>query len=383
MPMQTTTIGNNATSIYGFGCISEIGSSLNTLSISRPLICTDEGIIGSGLLNKITDKLPRDISSFIFHETPNNPTEPAVEKATKAYKENECDGVIAFGGGSSLDLGKAVALMATHSGKLEEFTTQNNGLGKIGAIAPLIAVPTTAGTGSETSRAAIMTLSNGQKRIIASPMLLPKLAILDPELTFTLPPLLTAATGMDAVTHCIEAYLSPNKNPVADAIALAGLDLALAKNALQMAVSDGSDSAARESMLLVSTMGGMAFCKGLGATHAMSHACGKNEKLGLHHGTLNAVLLPFVLRFNKEAAGHKYANLALAMGLKENTDLPKYIEKLNAQLGMPSKLNEMGITSDMVPDLAAHAVSDNTNKTNPIVLNTKQYSELFMRAINS
>lgn len=383
MPMQTTTIGNNATSIFGFGCVSEIGSSLKTLGMLRPLICTDKGIIGSGLLSKITDELAADVSSLVFDDTPNNPTESAVEKATKAFKENECDGVIAFGGGSSLDLGKAVALMATHSGKLEEFTTNNNGLDKIGSIAPLIAVPTTAGTGSETSRAAIITLNNGQKRIIASPMLLPKLAILDPELTFTLPPMLTAATGMDAVTHCIEAFLSPNKNPVADAIALAGLDQALAQNALERAVIDGSDSAARESMLLVSTMGGMAFCKGLGATHAMSHACGKNEKLGLHHGTLNAVLLPLVLRFNQETAGHKYGSIALAMGLKEDADLPKYIERLNGQLGMPSNLNKMGITKDMVPDLAAHAVSDNTNKTNPIVLDTKQYSELFMGAITS
>ena len=200
MPTQTTTIGNNATSIFGFGCVSKIGPSLNTLGISRPLICTDKGIIEAGLLNKITAELSRDVCSFTFDETPNNPTESAVEKATKTYKENECDGVIAFGGGSSLDLGKAVALMATHGGKLEEFTSQNNGLGKIGAIAPLIAVPTTAGTGSETSRAAIMTLNNGQKRIIASPMLLPKLAILDPELTFSLPPLYSY---LQLQQHCI------------------------------------------------------------------------------------------------------------------------------------------------------------------------------------
>ena len=381
MPTQTTMIGNNAKSIFGFGCISEIGGALKSMGVCRPLICSDKGILASGVFTKLLDALPGDVSHSVYDDTPPNPNEIAVRAAAKVYRENDCDGVIAFGGGSSLDLGKAVALVVTHDGALESFTPQNNGAKKIGLVAPLVAIPTTAGTGSETSRATVVILNNGEKRLIASRMLLPKLAVLDPELTFTLPPLLTAATGMDAVTHCIEAFLSPVGNPVADAIALAGLDRALAQNALLDAVSDGSNRNARQSMLLVSTMGAMAFSKGLGATHAMSHACGKDETMRLHHGTLNAVLLPLVLRFNVKAAGHKYPSIAVAMGLDKKADLASHIEKINAQIGMPSNLRTMGITKEMIPDLAAHAAVDNTNLTNPVVLDEQGYNNLFRDAL--
>jgi 4-hydroxybutyrate dehydrogenase len=380
MTFGSLTISNNAPSRFGFGALAGISADLTALNIQKALICTDKGIIAAGALDKLLGHLAA-AETVIFDGTPANPSESAARLATALFKSASCDGVIAFGGGSSLDLGKAVALLATHDGALVDYTTQNNGAARIGAVAPLIAIPTTAGTGSEFARACVLILDNGDKRIIASPNLIPKLAILDPDLTLGLPPLLTAATGMDAVTHCIEAVLSPVENPAAEAIGLAGLHRALGDGALMAAVANGNDRNARYVMLQVSTLGAMAFSKGLGAVHAMSHACGKDQSLHLHHGTLNAVLLPPVLRFNRAAAPDKYRAIALALGVSADTDLATYIETLNHALGLPAGLSSMGITSAMIPDLAAHAAVDMCSATNPVPLDSTGYEALFAVAL--
>ena len=337
----------------------------------------------SGLLNRLTETLPREVHTTIFDETPSNPDEMAVVAATGLYQDNDCDGVIAFGGGSSLDLGKAVALMATHDGKLSNYTTHQADAAPIGRVAPLIAIPTTAGTGSEVARASVIILNSGEKRIVSSSNLIPKLAILDPELTLSLPPILTAATGMDAVTHCIEAICSPVDNPNAEAIGLDGLARSIGTGALLRAVADGTDREARADMMKASTQGAMAFSKGLGAVHAMSHACGKDQTLKLHHGMLNAVLLPPVLRYNRGVASEKYQRISQVMRLPEGQDLASAIEDLNSQLGLPESLAQMGITSAMISDLASHAETDMCSATNPLPMDRHRYAELFEKALCS
>lgn len=381
MALGTATVANNGNVRFGFGALNELGSGLSELQICRPLICTDTGIVEAGLLDALSEALPPQIELQIFSETPANPTEAAVNAGAALYQESGRDGIIAFGGGSSLDLGKAVALRVTHDGPLADYTTQNGGAGKIGPVVPLIAIPTTAGTGSEVARASVLILENGEKRIIASPQLIPKLALLDPELTLRLPTGLTAATGMDAVTHCIEAVLSPVINPPAEAIGLDGMERAISGKMLIRAVQNGADRDARWNMLMASTEGAMAFSKGLGAVHAMSHACGKDQTLRLHHGTLNAVLLPLVLRHNYGSAIDKYRRLARAMGLQPDADIAEAIERLNGTLGFPANLSEMGITADMISDLAAHAAIDMCTATNPAHLDQTGYERLFEQAL--
>ena len=383
IPIGTTTITNNAQSRFGFGALSGICDALSGLGIKRPLICSDKGLRDVGLIDRLLDELPGSMPATVFDATPPNPTESAINDASYLYQDCNCDGVITIGGGASIDLGKAVALRTTHSEPLQSYITQNRGTEKISNVAPIVAIPTTAGTGSEVARASVVILDNGEKRVITSPMLIPRLSILDPELTLSLPPYLTAATGMDAVTHCIEAVISPIVNPPAEAIGLDGIERALGNGALQSAVSNGSDRDARWTMMLVSTEGAMAFSKGLGAVHAMSHACGKDLDLKLHHGTLNAVLLPSVLRYNYEYARDKYPKIARAMGLPPDADLATAITVLNAELGLPDGLGAMGISADMVLDLATHAVDDMCTATNPAPLDKAGYVRLFEMALSS
>ena len=381
MEFGSVSIANNGNTILGTGSIKNISSIINELKLNNPLICTDQGILKIGLLKKILEEFPDNSNFTVFSETPENPTELAVKKATSIYKKQNCDGIICFGGGSSIDLGKAVALCCTHNQPLEYYITQNNGSSKIGPVVPVIAIPNTAGTGSEVARACVLILENGQKRIIASPHLIPKISILDPDLTLTLPPHLTAATGMDAVTHCIEAILSPVINPSAEAIGLNGLERALGRNALVNSFNDGSDIDARQDMLIVSTQGAMAFSKGLGAVHAMSHACGKNPQIPLHHGTLNAVLLPTVLEYNKEYTGSKYSRISKVIGIKDELSLSEYFLNLNNKLGLPPNLSSMGINVSMIEDLSTHAVTDMTSMTNPVQMTKTAYCELFKKAL--
>ena len=363
------------------GAIKKISEVLKTQEIKNPLICTDPGLSAIGMTDRIRNLISNEFSSSFYEETPANPTEKAVDEALELYKENDCDGVIGFGGGSSIDLAKAVALMANHKGNLIDYSVNEGGYEKITETMPMIAIPTTSGTGSEVSVGSLITMNDGRKLIFASPHLIPSAAICDPELTIGLPPVLTAGSGMDALTHCIEAILSPINDPPAEAVGIDGIEKIIKEESLIKACKDGQDKDARWNMMMASTEGAMAFSKGLGAVHSMSHALGANQELRLHHGTLNAVILPSVLRFNKDHVGNKYSRIARAMGKDESIDLANEIEKLNEEIGIPRNLAEMGVTEDMIPKLVAHAATDPSNLTTPRLPSQEEWEKLFLECI--
>ena len=350
---------------FGFGALAETAEELRLTGIHRPLIVTDAGVRDAGLLARLLGALPAGMALPVFDATPPNPDEAAVHAAVALYRAERADGVLALGGGSPLDLAKAVALAATHEAtRLAPYAVIEGGLARItAAAAPVVAVPTTAGTGSEVSRGALIILEDGRKVSIGSPHLIPRAAICDPGLTLGLPPGLTAATGMDAMAHCIETLCSPRENPIADAIALDGLRRAW--RALPRAVADGTDREARKEMMLASMQGALAFQKGLGAVHALSHALGALP-VRPHHGTLNALLLPPVLRFNAPAIAAVTPRLAEAIGVAPEAEaLAGAIEALNRRIGLPTTLAVMGIGEDSLPAAAAAATRDHHHLTNP------------------
>jgi 4-hydroxybutyrate dehydrogenase len=364
---------------FDFGALQGVGNDLSELGIKAPLIIADEGIERAGLLDRLKATLPMGQDVPAFTRTPTNPTEGAVLAALELYCSNGCDGLIAIGGGSPIDLAKGVALLATHEGTLEQYAAILGGIPKItSAVAPVIAIPTTAGTGSEVGRAALITLEDGRKLGFISPHLIPKRAVCDPELTLGLPPALTAATGMDAITHCIETYLSPRNNPPAEAIALDGLVRAV--NNIEQAVKQGSDREARSEMLMAALEGGLTFQKGLGAVHALSHPLGGLKQVSLHHGTLNAVLLPYVLEFNEEHSGPKYDVIRQRIGLNPSESLANYIRSLNARLGMPATLAEMGVPRECFSAVAQSATADHSSATNPRSANVDDYRAILEAA---
>ena len=367
------------TCIFDHGAISQLTKTLNSLGVTKAFVVTDPGIKSIGLLDKVLEHI--SIDHQVFAETEANPTETQVKAATEAYKTSGCDGIVALGGGSSMDLAKGVGLLATHEGPLEQYASLAGGMKKIGKLPPLIAVPTTAGTGSEVSVGAIVTMENGRKETFTSPNLIPATAICDPELTMGLPAHLTAATGMDAVTHCIEAVLAPTINPPAEGIGYDGVARAIGEGWLWKAVQDGSDPDARWHMMMASYEGALAFVKGLGAVHALSHAAGRHHDLKLHHGTLNAIWLPHVLRVNQGAADLKYARLRQVMGLGEGADLGDAIAKLNQDIGIPEKLSDIGLTSDYGETVVDHAMKDLAHLGNARRLEREDYEKLFEIAL--
>ena len=363
------------------GALGKISEVLETLGIKNPLICTDPGLSSIGMTDKIRDLISNEISPTFYEETPANPTEKAVNEALELYRANDCDGVVGFGGGSSMDLAKAVALMANHDGNLLDYAVNEGGYGKITETMPMIAIPTTSGTGSEVSVGSLIIMNDGRKLILASPHLMPNAAICDPDLTEGLPPVLTAGAGMDALTHCIEAILSPINDPPAEAVGIDGIEKIIKEESLVRACKDGKDKDARWNMMMASTEGAMAFSKGLGAVHSMSHAAGANQELKLHHGTLNGVILPSVLRFNHDHVGNKYSRILRAMGKNESINLANEIEKLNERIGLPKGLAEMGVTENMIPELVAHSITDPSNFTSPKVPTEKEWEKLFLEAM--
>ncbi|MCB8888186.1 iron-containing alcohol dehydrogenase [Vreelandella malpeensis] len=349
---------------FGEGAITELSNELETLGITRPLFVTDKGLVATGLINEVIAAAHLDGRAHLFDDTPSNPTEAAVEQALAFSSAHQCDGIVAVGGGSSIDLAKAVALMARHPAPLRQYAAIEGGAAKITAdVLPLIAIPTTAGTGSEVGRASLITMKDSRKLGFLSPHLIPSVAICDPNLTLGLPPFLTAATGMDAIAHCVETFLSPKTNPPAEAIALDGLTRASAH--LVEAVEYGDRLNARSEMMMAALEGAMAFQKGLGAVHSLSHALGGLMELKLHHGTLNAVLMPTVLRFNQPSCEEKFERLKQAMGLAPEEDLAAAFEALNARLGMPKGLEAMGVEKHHFNDIAQWALEDHSTATNP------------------
>lgn len=365
---------------FEHGAVATLAAELEALGIRRPLIVTDRGVIAAGLLDTVRGAIPNDKAPTIFDGTPANPTEAAARQALAAYRDGGCDGVVAVGGGSPMDLAKAVMLMVEHPGPLGTYAMIRGGVPKItGRMPPLIAIPTTAGTGSEVGRGAVIVLEDGVKTALVSQHLIPKRAICDPDLTLGLPPGLTAATGMDALSHCIETFLSPKVNPPAEAIALDGASRAIRH--LERAVADGGDRKARWEMMMASMEGAMAFQKGLGAVHSMSHPLGALPEPRLHHGTLNAVIMPTVLRFNAGHVGDKYDTLRRVMGLQPGADLAQAIEALNQRLELPRNLREMGVTEAMIPTAAEQAEHDHCTPTNPRPADRAAFEGLFAEAM--
>ena len=374
-----STINYLTTIEFDFGAVLKLSDSARATGIRRPMLVTDAGLNAGPVMACVLAAI-EEFQPVIFAGTPQNPDEQAVEAAVALYTASGCDGVIALGGGSPIDLGKAVALLATHPAPLEQYALIGGGLSKITSkVAPLIAIPTTAGTGSEVGRGALITLNDGRKLGFISPHMIPKLAICDPELTLGLPPQLTAATGMDALTHCIETFLSPRMNPPADAIALDGA--ARAARWIRVAVEDGSHREARWNMMMAALQGGLTFQKGLGAVHSMSHPLGGLKTPVLHHGTLNAVVLPAVLRFNHSHAAEKIRALEAALNVPATSDLPSFIEALNSEIGLPPTLRAMGVTEEMIPRMVDGALKDHSTATNPRPVLREDFEGLFAQAM--
>jgi 4-hydroxybutyrate dehydrogenase len=355
------------------GAIKTLPDAIGALGIGCPLLVSDRGLAATGLVDRVRALLPSGAAMFL--DVPANPTESAVLAGLAAYRAGGCDGIVALGGGSPIDLAKGVALLATHEAPLAQYAAILGGVARIRpVVAPMIAIPTTAGTGAEVGRAALLTLSDGRKLGLISPHLIPKRVICDPELTLGLPPGLTAATGLDALSHCIETLFSPRYNPPAEAIALDGAGR-IWRN-LERAARDGADLAARSEMMMGALQGGLAFQKGLGAVHSLSHALGALSDLRLHHGTLNGILMPAVVRFNAGHVGDKIGRLTSAMGLAPGADLATELDALNLRLGMPKTLAAVGVTPAMWPIIIEQALLDHSHATNPRMASAGDYRAL-------
>jgi 4-hydroxybutyrate dehydrogenase len=396
MPVHTgprSTSPNTMAFIYyitqvhlDFGSVSLLPAECARMGSQRPLIVTDAGVRAAGVL-ALAEAALGDLPHAVFDATPSNPTEAAVRAATAAYKAAGCDGLIAVGGGSSIDLAKGVAIAATHDGPLKNYATIEGGSPRISdRVAPLIAVPTTAGTGSEVARGAILIVDDGRKLGFHSWHIVPKTALLDPALTLGLPPMLTAATGMDAIAHCMETFMAPAVNPPADGIALDGLARGWAH--VERATRDGSDRDARWNMMSASMQGAMAFQKGLGCVHSLSHSLG-GVNPRLHHGTLNAVFLPAVIQFNAPAESiqreQRLQRMAHAVGIGScdamGSELAEALRTLNGRLGLPGGLAAMGVTPDLFERVIDGAMADHCHKTNPRLATRDDYRAMLEQSM--
>ena len=348
--------------------IKELNDACKNLNIKKPLLVTDKGLSNSEFIQKSFKDL-RDQGTHveIFSNVVGNPTGSNVKEGVQFYKQNNCDGVIAFGGGSALDVGKAIAFMSGQTLSMWDFEDVGDNWTKANSdkIAPIIAVPTTAGTGSETGRASvILNEETGIKKIIFHPKFLPSIVILDPILTLALPANITAATGMDALAHNLEAYCAPGYHPMADGIALEGIRLI--KGCLIKAVEDGSNLEARMDMLTAASMGSTAFQKGLGAIHSLSHPV--NGLNNIHHGLSNAIFMPYVLTFNKDVIEKKIIKICEYINLK-NKSFESFIEwilDLRKKLNIPHKLSDVIPEKDFdLEKLSKLALEDPSTGGNP------------------
>ncbi len=380
---QFTTNWNYPTAVRaGIGRISELADACKTLGMNSPLLVTDPGLAA---LPMVTDALAACVEAGLdcrlFSNIKGNPTGKNVNDGVVAFREGKHDGVIAFGGGSALDAAKTIAFMSGQSADLWSFVDVGDNWSKAieSGIAPIIAVPTTSGTGSEVGRAAVITDDdNHVKKIIFHPKILPEIVILDPELTVGLPAKITAATGMDALSHNLEAYCSPFYHPMAEGIAIEGIRLV--KQFLPQAVANGSNLDARMQMLVSSSMGATAFQRGLGGMHALAHPLG--ALYDAHHGMLNAILMPYVLKANQTVIAEKLSRLALYIGLEGSFEaFLQWVLDLREQLDIPHSLAAIGIDAEQAELVGRMAIEDPTAGGNPIAFTAAEYSQLFKNAV--
>jgi len=367
---------------FGAGRISELADACAAAGMKKPLLVTDRGLASLPITVQALDLLEAaDLGRAMFAEVDPNPNEKNLEAGVAAFKAGGHDGVIAFGGGSGLDLGKLIAFQAGQSRPVWDFEDIGDWWTRANAdtIAPIIAVPTTAGTGSEVGRAGVLTNSvTHVKKIIFHPKLLPAVTICDPELTVGMPKIITIGTGMDAFAHCLEAYSSPFYHPMSQGIALEGMRLV--KENLPLVVADGSNIAARAEMMSAAAMGAVAFQKGLGAIHALSHPVG--AVYNTHHGMTNAVVMPPVLVMNRPAIEERISRAADYMGIGGGFDgFYDFVLKLRADLGVPDKLAELGVGRDRIDEMTAMALEDPSAGGNPVTLTTENTKALFEACI--
>jgi 4-hydroxybutyrate dehydrogenase len=367
--------------LFEAGARKLLAGELARLGVTRPLVVTDQGVVSAGITGQVAD--PLGGHAVVFSEVAANPTEDDVIAGLDRYRALACDGLVAIGGGSAIDAAKAIRLLVTHPGKLADYDLTRGGQEKIKpSVPPMAAVPTTAGTGSEAGRGTLIQLpQTGRKTAILSVHLLPSVAICDPELTAGLSPALTAGSGMDAFTHCIESYLSTVFHPICDGIAVEGLRYI--SKGLETAVREPANSEARSAMMMGALLGGISFHKGLGVVHALSHALGSTGRV--HHGTLNAVLLPHALRFNRDAAGARMAELGSRLGLGRGGDAAGHLVTLTelvlARMPIARRLGQLdGLKRERIAEYARLAMLDHCHATNPRVCNQADLEDLLDRA---
>lgn len=367
---------------FGAGRVKELAELCQANGIKRPLFVTDPGLAQMPMVTAILADLKKaGLGVALFSDVRPNPVEANLQAGVKAFKAGKHDGVIAFGGGSGLDIGKLIALM--HGQKISVFDLEDIGdwwtRADASKIVPIIAVPTTAGTGSEVGRAGVVTHpETHEKKIIFHPAIMPKVALLDPELSVGLPPKLTAATGMDALAHCLESYCAPFYHPLAKGVALEGM--LLIKENLAKAVKKGTDLDARGNMLVASSMGATAFQRGLGAIHALSHPFG--GLYDAHHGLLNGIVMPYVLKANRKKIEKDIERAAAYLGIKGGFNgFLKWILALRKEVGIPHKLADIGIDTKRLDEVAKMAIKDPSAGGNPIQFSEKQYKALAKKCV--
>ena len=364
--------------------LSEIGDCCLSLNLRNPLLITDPGIKDFPFINAAVDSCKASgLECGMFSDVQPNPTGTNIEQGVSAFNSGDHDGVIAIGGGSALDAGKAIALMAKQDISIWELEDVGDNWTRAdaGGIAPIVAVPTTAGTGSEVGRASVILDEVAKvKKIIFHPKMVPAIVILDPMVTTGLPPMLTAATGMDALSHSLEAWCSPAYHPMAEGIAVEGIRLV--REYLPTAVASGSDVEARTQMLVASMMGATAFQRGLGAMHALAHPLG--ALYNAHHGTLNAVLMPYVLIANRQAIEPRIIHLARSIDIP-NASFDSFLDwvlELRETVSIPQNLEDIGIDDNQADLIGKMAEVDPSGGTNPILFDASQYQSIFMNALN-
>lgn len=369
--------------IFGAGRIRDLPAACRELGMKNPLLVTDSGLASHAIVHAAVEMCTADgLGCSVFADVQPNPVEANVSAGVSAYRNGGHDGVIAFGGGSALDAGKAVGLMVGQTRPVWDFEDKEDWYTRVNVsgMAPVVAVPTTAGTGSEVGRCSVLTdLRDHTKKLIFHPRLLPAIVIEDPELHVGLPAHITAAVGMDALSHNLEALCAPTYHPLADGIAVEGIRLI--REWLPVAVSEGANLEARAHMLIASTMGAAAFQKGLGAMHSLSHPCSAN--LNTHHGLTNGVVMPYVLVFNRRAIKDKMKRLAAYIGLRRAafSAVIDWVLELRATIGIPHSLAALGVTEEHAAPFAKMAVADPSTPTNPVRLNARKFEQLYRNAI--